>query len=218
MPSKHRLILTSNVVVEPATEPVSLSDMKDHLIYTESDKDAYISGLIRSARLGCEQYTARALITQEHHVWLDAWPMRHVDRWWDGVREGAMSELVGTANQIELPRPPLQSVSHIITYDDNDVSTPFLNSNIFVDTDHTPGRIVLRTGVSAPTTTRVANGIEIHFVCGYGDAADAVPDQLTHGIRMMVAWMFENRGDSPEVAARTSGAETTWDDLRIRRL
>jgi uncharacterized phiE125 gp8 family phage protein len=41
---------------------------------------------------------------------------------------------------------------------------------------------------------RLAAGIELDVVCGYGDAASDVPEPLRQAIRLLVAHWYENRG------------------------
>ena len=113
--------------------------------------------------------------------------------------------------EITLPYPPLLSVTHVKTYDDNDVATTWAASNYFVDTTSIPGRIVARDGVSLPVATRVANGFEIEFVAGYGDDEADVPETVRTGILIMAAHLHEHRGDDdPAKAAQASGATSYW--------
>ena len=214
MPEPLRLEL----VAAPALEPLSLNQVKQHLKLEEEDSadDALIAGLIRVAREQAERFTARALITQSYSLWLDAWPRRRDDHLHEGWREGALIE--GPAHAVELPRPPLQAVSAILTYDEADQATSLPASAYTIDRASQPGRLVLRRGAAAPVATRAANGIEIRFTAGYGDAPDAVPEAIRQGLLVQIARLYESRGDDAAEAGANSGAELLWRPYRVPRL
>ena len=89
-------------------------------------------------------------------------PLANNDDWWDGVRTGPVSSL-STYNQrcIELPRPPLLTVTSLSTFDEDDTETVYDASNYFVDTSSLTGRLVLKSSSSFPTDIREVNGIKI---------------------------------------------------------
>ena len=97
--------------------------------------------------------------------------------------------------------PPLQSVTSITYYDDDGYGTVFASSDYIVDTDSTPGQIVLKNSASWPSFTPLEIGaVRIRFVCGYGLAV-AVPEQFRQAIKLLVGHWYENRE-----AIATSGA------------
>ena len=106
-------------------------------------------------------------------------------------------------NAIELPRPPLQSVTSLTVYDDADAASVVAASTYFVDSDREPGRIVLRSGKTWPTVGRVAGGVEVVYVAGYG-AATGVPQTIRQGILLLTAHLYENR---EAVSAEPGAAE-----------
>lgn len=217
MPEPLRLTL----VVAPAVLPVSLNEAKAHL-RIEDDQitdDALITGQIATAVEACERYTGRALISQTWTLHRDDWPTdwhsAHGSDW-TGIREGAISELRSAARWLEIPRPPLQQVIHVKTYDEEDGAIVLAASDYFVDTATEPGRIVLRSGAAVPAITRAANGLEIQFIAGYGDDPQDVPEQLRLGILQLIAGLNENRGDCPIGALiERSGAAGLWRTHRI---
>lgn len=187
-----------SIVSGPLVEPISTAEAKTHLRVDTSTEDSYIDGLITISRQLCEQYTNRAFITQTWKLFLDKWPISQNKEWWSGVKELPVN-YEQDSGSIDLPKAPLQSVTHIKTYNDEDTATTFSSSNYYVSTysgDEAPkGRITLRRGQVWPTFERVADGIEIQFVCGYGDAGSDVPRQIRRAIEEEVAYRYEHRGD-----------------------
>ena len=52
------------ITTEPATEPLTLTEAKEHLRVDGTDEDTLITSIITVARKLCENYTNRAFITQ----------------------------------------------------------------------------------------------------------------------------------------------------------
>lgn len=162
------------VTTPAAEEPVSLSDAKDHLNVIDTDDDRYIEGLIARARRHTEIKIQRSLITQTCLLTLDSFPAGRV---------------------IELPRPPLVSVTSV-KYDDSSGTEQTLSSSIYsVDTESAPGRVALDTGQSWPTTIDNVNAVRVVYVAGYGDADDLKEkaEDLIQGILFLVGHWYANR-------------------------
>lgn len=154
----------------PATDPLTLAEAKAHLRVTATDEDALITSLITAATDSAEIFTGRALVTQTWDLTLDSFPC-----------------------VIEVPKPPLVSVTSI-TYIDTDGATQTLATTEYtVDTKSEPGRIVPAYGKYWPSTREVPNAVTIRFVAGYGNAA-AVPKSIKQGMLMQIEHMFDNRG------------------------
>ncbi len=92
------------IQTEPAEEPLSIEEVKTHLRVDMDDDDDLIQNLITSARQYAESYLKRSLISQTWKYYLDEWPESGED-------------------YIELPMPPLQSVSSVKYTDYNSVQT-----------------------------------------------------------------------------------------------
>ena len=172
------LVLTS----PPAVEPVSLSEAKAHLRVDGTDEDVLITALILSARKHLETWLARSLITQSWRLMLDDWPH---------------------SSTVDLPLSPLQSIEAVETYDADDVATPVAALAYFVDTVSDPARLVRISGDAWPAPGRAANGVEIRFTAGYGDAASNVPQPLRQALHLLVAHWFERRESVPVENAGT---------------
>jgi uncharacterized phiE125 gp8 family phage protein len=163
--------LTLNI--SPAAEPVTLDQAKAHLRVDTTDDDALITTLISSARARAEWHTGRAFVTQSWTLWLDAWPCSGV---------------------VEIPLPPLQSVSSVTAYALNDSATVLDAATYQVDSAASPARLALKPDASPPVALRALNAIAITFIAGYGDASD-VPAPVQQAILMIVAALYAHRGD-----------------------
>jgi hypothetical protein len=183
------------VVTPPASEPVLLADAKQHLRVDQSCDDAYISGLITSARMMIEEWSGRSLITQTLN-----WTMSQ------SVPSGALPLLpmpmlvlpiILTAPQIinkplQLPRSPVQSVSSVMWTDTDGTQYPLTaGTDYMVDTALEPARVRL-TWLTIP---RYLENIQVQFVAGYGSDGTTTPAPLISAIKLLLAWLYEHRGD-----------------------
>ena len=213
-----------DVTAPPTFMPVSLHELKAELVIegNDIDEDALMESYIAEATERAEKFTNRAIGTQSISIYSDVWPgsvSRHGDPWWDGVKDGSISMLPPGRRYFTVPRPPLQSVTQILTYDDADVSTVYSSTKYLVDTKSEPGRIYLRDGAETPAPTRVALGIQIDIIAGFGNDPSDIPEGIRKGILLMAAFLHRHRGECPpEVAAVQSGASGFWQRWRIRKL
>lgn len=180
IPSPFRLKET----VPPGAEPVSLDDMKAHLRVDHAADDGLVLGMIKTAREACERVTGKSLITRSYSLFLDDFPPTF----------------------LELPKPPLVSVTQILTYDAASASTVYAAGNYFVDTASQPGRVYILSGSAFPSPGRDINGIEIQYKAGFGIAPDDIPALFQHGIKTMAAHLYMHRSDTVDEALIGSGA------------
>lgn len=165
--------LTLKRTSDPASEPVSLGEAKNHLRVDISDDDDLITALITAAREYVEEASRRALITQTWRLSLPQFP---------------------AAVEIELPRPPLQSVTSVTYTDSDGSSSTFASSKYSVDTDSEPGRVRLVYGEDWPSDTLAeTNPVQITYVAGYGDGSSDVPQRWRQAILLTVGHWYENR-------------------------
>jgi hypothetical protein len=211
------------LITAPTKLPITLAELRNEL-KVDSDNtvdDALMYGLIRTAVDSCENYTRRSLMTQTWTLWLDRFDTRP-EPWWDGVRDGSLSELVGHKRYIEIGKSPVQSVTHVKTYDDNDSATTMSSSDYQVDTVSRPARLALRNGKTWPATVlRPLNGIEIQFVAGYGDNESSVPQALRQGMLKLCVHLYENREQvniGNIVTTIPFGVEALWGQYKVQSL
>ncbi len=156
----------------PEVEPVSLAEAKAHLRIDGTDEDILIGSLIVTSRLHIEAEMGLALVTQGWSWFTDAWP------------RGA---------SLKLPLRPVQSIAAVRTYDDAGVATTLSPDAYFLDGAGKPARLVRQGALAWPKPGRIANGIEIAFTAGYGDAEDDVPAPVRLAVKMLVAHWYEAR-------------------------
>lgn len=160
-------------ITAPTVEPVSLAEAKFHMRIDHTTEDVYIQGLISAARQELENITRRAFISQTWDLYLDAFPAGDV---------------------MELPLPPLISVTSIKYYDTAGVESTFASASYQLDTASAPARIALADGYSWPSTSlRTINGVAIRFVAGYGSLGSDVPPTLRQAVLLLTAHLYENR-------------------------
>jgi len=164
------------LITGPTVEPLTLAEARDQLRIDGEDEDTLLAGLIQAAREWAEAFTRRALITQTWELVLNTWP---------------------TGDRFSLPLPPLQSVTSIKYTDIDGDEATFSSASYIADTDHTPGRIVLKNGYSWPAVTlREVSGIRVRFVAGYGAAAADTPQVIRQAMLLVVGHLYENREDT----------------------
>jgi len=166
------------VTVQPTVEPVSLTEAKSHCRVDIDDDDILIQSYIKAARIYAEGLQNRAFVTRTYELWLDGFPYGHYPY----------------GRGIEIPMPPLVSVTSIDIYaTDNTKTTDTTLTNYFIDTKSEPGRILLAYSCLWPTTVlRPANGVCITFVAGYG-VAEVVPENVKAAIKLIVGHLYEHR-------------------------
>jgi uncharacterized phiE125 gp8 family phage protein len=167
--------------VEPATEPVTLTEAKAHLGVTITDDDARITALIVAARMQAEQITRRAFITQTWQVKMDRFP---------------------TGREIVLPVGPVQSVTSVQYVDDAGATQGFTDFTL----DAGGQRVLLDYGETWPASRTVENAVTITYVAGYG-AATAVPEGIKAAIRLLTELQFD-RPDPSYSSALEKAAES----------
>jgi uncharacterized phiE125 gp8 family phage protein len=165
--------MTLILVDGPESEPVALYDVKDHLAIDASDFDDLLVGYIASVRAyldGRDGILGRALVTQTWDLRLPCFPA-----------------------VIELPLPPLQSVTSISYVDANGDTQTLSPSGYQVSGIGGSQRACIAPayGTRWPVTRDVPEAITVRFVAGYPD--DGVPPAIKQAIMEMVADLWANR-------------------------
>lgn len=164
------------VTSAPANEPLDLDEVKTALKIETSDTsdDDILNLLITKARQEAERITGRALITQTVQFTLDGVPSSPI---------------------LELPKPPLISVTSVEEIDEDETATTFASSNYRTDKDMTPGRIILKDGKTWPSITIPHRSFRVTYQAGYGAAYTDVPEGLRAAMLRIVMTNYEFRED-----------------------
>lgn len=158
-----------SLVTGPSTEPIIASELQTHANII--GEDSYLESLIVAARKQMERYLNRALITQSWKVFYDCW-----------------------SYEMQIPFPPLISVSTVKYYNSAGTLTTLASSNYWVVNTQDPGMVIRRHDVSYPELQDgKPDAIEIAFTAGYGNADD-VPEDIRHGIKLLATDLYEHRG------------------------
>jgi len=153
----------------PTSEPVTLEEARAWIREEEHYEDDRILALISAGRDYVERVTARQIVTA-------TWKL-------------TQSTLSGV---LELPHPPLQSVSSI-TYVDSAGATQTVSASVYdVFADTEPGRVVEAANQTWPADVRGnEEDVAITFVAGY--TAATVPAILKQAVLVLVAHWFDLR-------------------------
>ncbi len=172
-----RAYLRAVATVATGTCYFSVDIIKD---YSTTVEDDLLNSLITVAREYCEGFQRKAYFTQTWELWLDEFP---------------------DEDYIELPRPPLASVTTIDYYNTSDIKATMSASDYYVDIENTPGGVYLNDGESWPSTTlRPRNGVCITYVAGE-TSTSSIPQTVKQAMFLLIGHWYENRE-----AVATSGA------------
>lgn len=163
------------VSTAPTIDGNSRDDLKAHLRIDTSAEDGFLDTLLAAARSKLEKDTRRAINTQTLKLYMDKFP---------------------NGSWLELPRPPLISVTSI-TYTDTDGNSgqTYSSSNYQVDAKSTPGMIRLGRSVTGwpSVLSDTLNAVTITYTAGYGATNASVPADLRHALKLLYGHWYTNR-------------------------
>lgn len=164
--------------------------------------DSFLLSLIQTARDYAETMTRKRFVTQSWKLTLDLFPPAYIDSFRAPMlqMQGGPVPMVGSPINlewirwigIELPNPPLQSVTSIKYLDTTGVQQTLDPSLYRVDTSGERGIVTPAFGKSWPTAYQVTGAVEITFVCGFGDPS-AVSPKIKHAMKMLCAHWYSQR-------------------------
>lgn len=169
----------------PAAEPLSLTEVKQHLRISHNDDDGILAIYLAAARQwidGPDGWLNRAIMQQSWELSLDTFP----------------------TSEIRLPLIPVESIVSI-KYDDSDGAEQTVPpEDYFLDNPAHPSWVLPNLDSGWPSTLAAANAVRVRFICGYADAA-SVPAPLKAAVLLITGYLYENREAKPEDAL-TQGA------------
>ena len=186
--------LTVVRTVEPVIESIALDDVKAFLQVTTNVDDTLLSDIIFHTTDYLESVIHRQFLTATYRFSLDAFP-------WDpswSTQQGLMQWTRFPRTLIEIPRPPLQSITSIKYQNINNVETTFATTEYGVDADSEPGRVYLLPGHSWPSTYAIPNAVKIIYLAGW-TSVDAMPARLRSLLLFVIGDLYHyRRGTSVE--------------------
>lgn len=160
------------LIAGPAREPVSLDEVKmqRRMSVSSNGLNRLFDLWVPAARAHFEEQTGRQCITATWEYWLAGFPG-------EGI--------------IELPHPPLQTVSSV-NYDDANGTEQTLSADLY--TVEAPagaycarGRIVLTPDAAWPTTVADDRfSVRIRFLAGYGNRPEDVPPLVRASLLFLI--------------------------------
>ena len=177
----------------PVKEPLTLAETKAALgiATATTTHDLLIATYITAARNHVETVTRRRLISQTLVL---EWDLSEWSR-----------ELVNGV--LYLPFPPLQTITHIKTYDDAGAATTLVLDTNYNLSGLDPAKI--RADADGWNPSRTEKAVEIECVVGYGDDETDVPYMIRRHLLHLVGEMFTTRvpmEDGKSFAAVTDSA------------
>lgn len=186
-----------SVTVTASTDDpaISLADMKGFLRVDGTADDDQITAYIATATEAVKQYLRRALLTETFVFKADGFTDAYGDdrllSLGPGVHTASRPYILGGGETLDLPFPPLASVTSVVTYDrDNNADTL---SDTLYQVDLTSGRIYLNEGETWPSNLRAQDAVQVTYVAGYGSGS--IPAPILEAIRLYVSSLYDGTCD-----------------------
>ena len=182
-----------------STEPTiddaqMLADAKLYLRVTGHDADGEIHRMMHAAIRNFQKRASRQVLTRTLVLNLDCFPLR---------------------SWIDIPRPPLQSITSITYTDGDDAGQTWAATEYDVLTEIEPGRVRLAHDKSYPTNA--PRDIVITYVAGYGTTWSSIPHDVQDCLLHVLSHKYYQRDGAPELEGITHsinalhpGSEFTW--------
>ena len=166
------------VVTEAARQPVDLCDLKLHLKLVVENcadytvEDNLLSSLIAAACASFETKRKTQLIEAEY-------------RW----------DFTEFSDKLELPRPPLMSVSKVAYIDTAGDEQTIADSNYEVQANRTPGYVRFYPDYEFPedVDTDIEYPVQVTYKCGYGKSHQDVPSNIRLFMKNIIGTYYMQR-------------------------
>jgi uncharacterized phiE125 gp8 family phage protein len=158
-------------ITEPSSYPITVLELKEFARIDGNEEDTFLESIIVAVTNLTENYLSRALITRTIKMIMDEW----------------------NSNEIEIPMPPLVSITNIVTVDEDEVETIYNSDNYYVITESIPGRVIIRSESTPPSNTeRYYGGYRITYQAGYG-TAENIPKEIKMAMLQWSTMIYEHR-------------------------
>lgn len=167
--------MTLVLITPPTAEPVTADEVKAHCNIESTADDVLLNGYIAAARRVGENLTKRQFVSATYELVLDRFP--------------------GWTGAIELPMPPLQSVTSVKYIDEDGVEQTLSTDLYTVDTDSEPGRIYPVYDEEWPDTRGQRQAVRIRYVTGWPveTSGPTTPENIRTWVMIRVAGWYESR-------------------------
>ena len=170
---------------------ISTADMKTFLRVDTDADDAVIAAYISTATEAVKQYLRLAVLTETFVFKADGFGVAGADdrllSLGPGVHTASVPYILGGGETLDVPFPPLQSVTSIVTYDRGNNASTYSNTKYQVDLQS--GRIYLNEGEVWPSDLRAQDAVQVTYVAGYGSGS--IPDPILQAIRSYVEQLYD---------------------------
>lgn len=192
---------------------ISTADMKAFLRVNDSANDALIASYVTTATEAVKQYTRRALLTETFAFRCDGFTDPDGDdrlmALGPGVHTVSVPYVLGGGETLDLPFPPVASVTTLKTYDRANAASTYDAANYTLDTQS--GRIFLDEGSVWPSNLRAQNAVEVTYEAGYGSGS--IPAPILQAIRLYVSQMYDGCDGMTDEVARLLAPYRLMDGL-----
>lgn len=158
------------VTVASDALPIEIGQLRKHVEYMATDRDAELIEAAKAAVEFIEHDTQLALLDQTLVLELDAWP----------------------SDAIELRKPPVTEVVSVKYLDTSGVQQTLDASKYYVNLNGEPGRIVPALNEAWPIAADLPGAIEVTFKAGATDKSK-VPKRAVQAMKLLTAHWFANR-------------------------
>jgi len=170
---------------------ISIADIKTFLRVDTSEDDPVVNAYIATATEAIKQYCRLAILTETFVFKADGFAYAGADdrlmSLGPGIHTASVPYILGGGETLDLPFPPLQSVTSIVTYDRTNNASTFSASAYQVDLQS--GRIYLNEGETWPTDLRAQDAVAVTYVAGYGSGS--IPAPILEAIRRYVEQLYD---------------------------
>lgn len=211
--------MKSKVTTAPASEPVSLAELKLSLRITDTAQDSILTQYITDARDMAERYTGRKFITQTLTSYVDPCESSFHEAFWTGIRVGAKGYTATNRGEIVFDWAPAVSISSVVTIDSSNTETVYDSGNYYLENydDDLNAKLQFNDNATLPGDLRDRNSWKIVWVAGYGSASSDVPASIRRAILILAGYLYENRGDCEGDCLAKCGVSTILNPYKIIR-
>lgn len=162
--------MTIRTITEPASEPLTLDEVKAQCRVSGSSEDALLAIYIAAARKNAEAITGRSLITRTLEQVVDAFPDA----------------------SLRLGSPPVQSIVSVKYIPAGSATLTTLDPSAYtLDDINGPGWLLPVD--TWPETADVSNCVQVRFTAGYGSSSTDVPADIRAWLLLTAATLYAQR-------------------------